>query len=175
MIRAFFVVFWLSLLTACVHKQLQVGVVWQARSENLLIPLYIEMPRNNKAIEHVGPLLYEELICHFTQVGYKLCSRSYQGYRLAVDVIEFYPERKIVSPDVLLFHATFRLRCHCTVYNDLNEIVFSHTFSTSKLFSKPRNPVLSGNYFTHEFLQLLQGFVPMIEYRVRPYLIKKRV
>jgi hypothetical protein len=175
MVRLAILGIWMSFLAACSHQQFTVGVVWKARSAGALIPLYIEMPKNNRVFEHLSPLMYEHLVRQFMHAGYHLVSSKDQGYRLSLTVTDFYPERKFVSPDILLFHATFRLQCQCTLYNYRGEVVYTHFFSTSKLFSKPRNPVLAGNYFTYEFTQLLQGFLPMIEYRIRPFLIKQTV
>ena len=160
--------------SSCLYKNVRIAEVLQAQKESLAIPLFIEMPKNNNVFDHLSPLAYEILVHHFECVGYRLVSNRSGGYRLALNIIKLVPERKYVSPDILLFHATMNITCIVTLYDFTDTVVCRELVSFSKLFSKPRNPVMSGSFFDYEFQILLQRSMHKIEQKVRQFLVKKK-
>ncbi len=161
-------------ISSCMYQHVHVGEVLQAHKKQKLTPLFIEMPRNNKIFEHLSPIMYETVVHHFESVGYRLVTNNKDGFRLSIEVADFFPERKFVSPDVLLFHATMSLKCVCVLYDFADRIVCREVFSFSKLFSKPRNPVMAGSFFDYELKILLQRSMHKIEQKFRPFLLENK-
>jgi hypothetical protein len=155
--------------SACGIKR---GVVHDFSVGKVDIPVFIEIPKNNLVFENTSPLVYDVFSDHFERVGYHLVTKPSEGYTLRIIVKSLDPIYKYVSPDVVLFHATFKLELCCQLLNYVHDVVAQKSFTFTMLISKPQNPILNSDFLDFSYTRLLKKAAPKIEQFFRSFLLK---
>lgn len=139
---------------------------------NADIPIFIEIPHNNLVFENISSLIYDEFTNHFERVGYHVVTKSHDGYTLRIIIKSLEPVYKYISPDIVLFHATFKLELLCQLLNYAKDIVTQKAFIFTTLISKPQDPILNSDFLDFAYTRLLKKTTPKVEHYFRPFLLK---
>lgn len=148
------------------------NIVTDFSVKNANVPVFLEFPRNSLVFENISPLIYDTFTEHFERVGYHIATRPTDAYRLRIIIKNLEPIYKYISPDIILFHATFKLELLCQLFNYANTIVTQKSFTVTTLISKPQDPILNSDFLDFAYTRLLKKTAPKVEQYFRPFLIK---
>jgi len=169
MFQVFFLSLFLLTFSACLHKQENFSHYQIKKAD---VPLFIEMPKNNLVFDNISPCAYQALYQHFQRLGYRLVNHHHDGYVLKIKIKNLDFLNKLISPDVLLFHATIRIELLCQLFNFDNKLITEKTFSCPSLISKPRSPILNSDFLEFTYNRLFTRTAPKIEQYIRPFLLE---
>ncbi len=136
------------------------------------IPIFIEIPKNDLVFENISPLIYDVFTDHFERVGYRLVTKSSDGYSLCITIKSLDSIYKYVSPDIVLFNSVVKVDLFCQILNYNKDVIAKKSFTFTALVPKPQNPILNSDFTDFTYMCLLKKAAPKIEQYFRQFLLK---
>lgn len=134
-------------------------------------PLFIEMPQSAFTFEDIGSVFYTALLKQFRRKGYWIVDTvEASDYSLSLVINDVSPRRRYISPDVLLFNYSLKCDVTCILKDNSSKIIQKKTFSSARLVSKAKSPILNSSFIEYEIEKLCLQSVPQIELFFRSFL-----
>ena len=139
------------------------------------LALFIEMPQSINIFESLENDLYTALYKEFKRHNYHVIKNKENADLSLVTVIKrFDNSEKLLSPDLIPYRVKMSIDIECMLKDRKGKIIASKTFFYSKWTDRPYNVRLNSHFFRHEYKELLERYVPRIEYFFRSHSVNKK-
>lgn len=125
----------------------------------------------NGASGWISKKLYEELFAHFVHEGYHIFDTD-TDYTLAIELLEYAPEYKYISSDILLYHAEYCLRFSVFLQENKSGKVIAEleNYKICSMLSRKLNSLTQEEADLAQYSYSLKKDVVFIEQYFRPFL-----